>query len=157
VAAQPPRLAAAGLARGSRPSARKPAVRRRPVPTVLHRRRRVLLALVLLNVVELAGVLLVGPGFWIGFGVSFAVLLADVGYLRQRAAAAERVRRARIRHDRWIAAQQAAVRREHDRRAAQRLAATRRAAAEREEARREAARQAVEYVERYSPRTVRGS
>jgi hypothetical protein len=127
------------------------------VSTALHRRRRVLLALVLLNVVELAGVVLVGPGFWVGFSVSFVVLVADVVYLRRRAVAAARLRRARWRHTHWIASQQAAVRREHDRRAAERLAALRRAAIEREEARREAARHATEYVERYTPRTARGS
>ncbi len=59
--------------------------RRRPQPTAVHRRRRVLVALVLLNLVELAGVFLVGPGFWIGFSVSFTVLLADLVYLRRRA------------------------------------------------------------------------
>jgi hypothetical protein len=113
----------------------------------------VLLALVLLNVVELAGVLLVGPGFWVGFSVSLVVLVADLVYLRRRAVAAARLDRARRRHSQWIAAEQAAVRREHDRRAALRLAAMRRAAVERDEARREAAKQATEYVERYVPRT----
>jgi hypothetical protein len=130
--------------------------RRRP-PTALHRRRRVFLALVLLNLVELAGVLLVGPGFWIGFSVSFVVLLADLVYLRRRAVLATRIRHAQRRRDRWVAAQQAAVRREHDRRSAQRTAALRRAAQERDEARRDAARRATEYVERYTPRTARGS
>ena len=125
--------------------------------TALHRRRRVLLALILLNVVELAGVLLVGPGFWVGFSVSFVVLVADLVYLRRRAVATARIRRARRRHRHWIAVQQAAVRREHDRRAAQRLSALRRAAIERDEARREAARHATDYVERYTPRTARGS
>jgi hypothetical protein len=127
------------------------AARRRP--TALHRRRRVFLALVLLNVVELAGVALVGPGFWIGFSVSFTVLLADLVYLRQRAVVAARIRHARVRRARWIAAEQAAVRREHDRRAAVRAAALRRSAQEREEARRTARRHSTEYVERYAPRT----
>lgn len=96
--------------------------RRRPVPTAMHRRRRVLVALVLLNLIELAGVVLVGPGFWIGFSVSFTVLLADLAYLRRRAVVTARRRRALRRRQMWIAAQQAAVRREHERRAAQREA-----------------------------------
>ena len=133
----------------ARPVGRRPARR----PTALHRRRRVFLALVLLNLIELAGVLLVGPGFWIGFSVSFTVLLGDLFYLRQRAVLAARVRRVRQRRARWIAHEQAAVRREHDRRAAARTAALRQAAAERDQARRAALRRASEYVERYGPRT----
>jgi hypothetical protein len=123
--------------------------------TSLQRRRRVFLALVLLNLVELLGVALVGPGFWIGFSVSFAVLLADLVYLRRRAVATARIRQAALRRARWVAAEQAAVRREHDRRAAARIAALRRIAAEREDARRGYAR--GEYVERYTPRTLPGS
>jgi hypothetical protein len=120
------------------------------VPTALHRRRRVLLALILLNVVELAGVLLVGPGFWIGFSVSFVVLLADLVYLRRGALAAARLRRrARLRAA-WVASQQAAVRREHARRSAERQAAQKRAFASREQARRDAVLRATDYVERYS-------
>jgi hypothetical protein len=117
----------------------------------------VFLALVLLNLVELAGVLLVGPGFWVGFAVAFAVLLADLVYLRRRAVAAARVLRIRRRRAHWIATQQAAVRREHDRRGAERIALLRRVAAERDQARREATRAATEYVERYAPRTAPGS
>ena len=56
---------------GRRVRRRRPA-RRRPMPTALHRRRRVLVALIGLNLVEVAGALLVGPGFWIGFTVSFS-------------------------------------------------------------------------------------
>jgi len=119
------------------------------VPTALHRRRRVLVALVGLNLVELAGVLLVGPGFWIGFSVSFTVLLADLVYLRQRALASARLRRLKLRRARWIAQEQAAVRREHDRRAASRAAAVRQALAERDDARRAALRQSSSYTERY--------
>ncbi len=126
--------------------------RRRPVPTALHRRRRVLVALVLLNLVELAGVVLVGPGFWIGFSVSFVVLLADLVYLRRRAVATARRQRQVRRRAAWVAAQQAAIRREHERRAAQREAATRRVAASRLDAR----RLAVPRTERY-PRRVVGS
>ena len=103
----------------------------------------------MLNLVELAGVVLVGPGFWIGFSVSFTVLVADLVYLRQRALAAARVRRAFLRRARWVAQQQAAVRREHDRRAAARAASLREAAASRDSARRAAVRDSSSYVERY--------
>jgi hypothetical protein len=92
------------------------------VPVSIRRRRAVFGALLLLNAVELAGVLLVGPGFWIGFSVSFAVLLADVAYLRWQAVADARLRRARQRRQAWLAAEQAAIRQEHERRAAQRYA-----------------------------------
>jgi hypothetical protein len=122
------------------------------VPSALHRRRRVLVALVLLNLVELAGVVLVGPGFWIGFSVSFVVLLADLVYLRRRAVAMARRRRVLHRRAAWVAAQQAAIRQEHQRRAAQKEAASRRVAASRLDAR----RLAVPRTERY-PRRVVGS
>ena len=138
-----------------RAAARRPP-RRRPLPTALHRRRRVLVSLALLNLVELAGVLLVGPGFWIGFAVTFTALLADLVYLRHRAVVTARRRRARQRRLAWVAAEQAAVRREHDRRAAQREAAIRRLTAERDLARREAARLARDYGERYTPRSAPG-
>src|SRR5690606_26430909 len=120
-------------------------IRRRRVPTALHRRRRVLLALILLNLLELGGVVLVGPGFWIGFSVSAVVLLAYLVYLRRLAVVLAKRRRARLRHAAWVQAQQAAVRREHDRRAAERAAAARRAIAEREWARRDAVRRSTEY------------
>jgi hypothetical protein len=122
--------------------------------TALHRRRRVFLALLMLNLVELAGVLLVGPGFWIGFSVSLVVLLADLVYLRRRALATARQRRVAARHAAWIAAQQAAVRREHDRRAAERAALRRRVASERERA---SKRAEPGYVEHYTRRTAETS
>ena len=128
----------------------KAAARARRGPTAMHRRRRVLSALVLLNLVELGGVALVGPGFWIGFVVTFALLGVYVVHLRNRSLAAARVRRVEARRAAWVAAQQAAVRREHARRAAERREAARRAAAEREAARREAARRASDHVERYA-------
>jgi hypothetical protein len=98
-------------------------------------------------------VLLVGPGFWIGFAVTFTALLADLVYLRHQAVVAARHRRALRRRQAWVAREQAAVRREHDRRAAQRDAAIRRLTGEREHARREAARLARDYMERYTPRS----
>jgi len=144
----------AGRARSMKKSATRP---RRPASTALRRRRRVFLSLVLLNLVELAGVLLVGPGFWIGFSVSFVVLLADLVYLRRQAAIAVRRRRTRRRQMAWVAAEQAAVRREHDRRASERQSALRNAATERDGARRAASRQSTEHVERYSPRIAPGT
>jgi hypothetical protein len=116
----------------------------------------VFLALVLLNLVELAGVVLVGPGFWIGFSVSFVVLLADLVYLRRRAVLVRRVRLARAGRAAWVAAQQAAVRHEHSRREADRQSAARRAALEREEARRDAPRRDAGHTERYAPRPAAG-
>jgi hypothetical protein len=117
------------------------------VPTALHRRRRVLLALIALNLVEALGALLVGPGFWIGFTVSFTVLLADLVYLRHRAVVAARRRAVRRRKLAWIAAEQAAVRQQQARRAADRRAAARTVLAQREATRRRAA---AEYLERWS-------
>ena len=71
-----------------------PAARRRHTPAV-YRRRRVFAALVLLNVVELVGVLLVGPGFWIGFAVTGTLLGVYLVHLRNRALADRRRRRDR--------------------------------------------------------------
>lgn len=48
------------------------------------RHRRVLYVLLGLNLVELVGIIMVGPGFWIGFGCSLALLLAFLRYLRMR-------------------------------------------------------------------------
>ena len=122
--------------------------RRRSVPTAMHRRRRVFVSLALLNLVELAGVFLVGPGFWIGFSVSFAVLVADLVYLRRRAVLASRRRAVLRRRRAWVAAQQAAIRREHERRAAQREATARRVAASRLDARRLAVPKTEHYPRR---------
>ena len=91
-------------------------------PTTIQRRRRVLLALLGLNLVDFAGVFLVGPGFWIGFSVSFVVLLVDLLWLRRTKLAADRRQRKERQRKAWVAAQQAAVRREHERRAAERQA-----------------------------------
>lgn len=138
-------------AKRRRASARRVRWRRSP-PTALHRRRRVFVALVLLNLVELAGVVLVGPGFWIGFSVAFVVFLAYLVYLRRTAVAAARRRRLERRRAAWIAAQQAAIRREHERRAAERAALARRIA----ESRRDAVRLAIPHTERYPRRTGTG-
>ncbi|MFF0718654.1 hypothetical protein [Verrucosispora sp. NA02020] len=121
---------------GSRP--RRRADRRRPHTPAVYRRRRVLAALVLLNAVELVGVLVVGPGFWISFAVTGTLLIVYVVHLRARALADRRRRRARAREAAWLAARQAEVRREQARRAAARREAQRRLAAQRESVRRSA-------------------
>jgi hypothetical protein len=121
----------------SAPPARRPVRRPHQSPAV-YRRRRVLAALLLLNLVELAGVVVVGPGFWIGFAVTGTALAAFLVHLRNLALADQRRRRAEARRAAWLAARQAEVRREQDRRAAQRRAAARRMAGQRESLRRAA-------------------
>jgi hypothetical protein len=126
------RLVTAG---GRRPARRLPA--RRHTPAVV-RRRRVFAALLLLNVIELIGVLAVGPGFWIGFAVTGALLGAYLVHLRNRAIADRRRRRVEAREAAWLAARQAEVRKEQARRAAARREAQRRLAAQKEAVRRAA-------------------
>jgi hypothetical protein len=121
-----------GLALAARPSPR----RDRPPSPAIHRRRRVLAALVVLNLVELAGVVAVGPGFWVGFAVTATLLFAYLVYLRNLAVADQRRRRVEARRAARIAAQQAEVRREQDRRAAARRETARRMAEQRESLRR---------------------
>ncbi|MER7330393.1 MULTISPECIES: hypothetical protein [unclassified Micromonospora] len=116
---------------------RRPPPRRQHTPAV-YRRRRVLAALLLLNFVELIGVVVVSPGFWISFGVTATLLVAYVVHLRARAVAERRRRRAQAREAAWLAARQAEVRREQARRAAARREAQRRLAAQREVVRRAA-------------------
>ncbi|MFU8870782.1 hypothetical protein [Micromonospora sp. SL4-19] len=116
---------------------RHPPQRRHHTPAI-YRRRRVLAALLLLNFVELIGVVLVGPGFWISVSVTGTLLVAYVIHLRQRALAERRRRRAEAREAAWLAARQAEVRREQARRAAARREAQRRLAAQREAVRRTA-------------------
>lgn len=132
-ARQPARATRASQpARGARPGR---AGRPRYSPAI-YRRRRVLAALVLLNAVELVGVTVIGPGFWLGFAVTATLLLAFVVYLRNLALDDRRRKRAEARRQAWLAAQQAEVRREQDRRAAARRAAARRMAEQRESLRR---------------------
>jgi ATPase components of ABC transporters with duplicated ATPase domains len=126
------RLVPRDLARGRR----RPAARRHT--PAIYRRRRILAALVLLNVVELLGVVLVGPGFWSGFSVTATLLLAYLVHLRRRAIADQRRRRAQAREAAWLAARQAEVRRAQARRAQARREAQRRLAAQRELVRRAA-------------------
>ncbi|MDG4768097.1 hypothetical protein O7632_28995 [Solwaraspora sp. WMMD406] len=110
---------------------------RRHTPAVI-RRRRVFAALLLLNLVELIGVLVVGPGFWISFAVTALLLAVYLVHLRNRAVIERRRRRQRAREAAWLAARQAEVRREQARRAAARREAQRRLAAQREVVRRAA-------------------
>ncbi|WP_420118727.1 hypothetical protein [Micromonospora sp.] len=137
--AAPPAKRRSGRLRAVPPTARQ--ARRRPprhhTPAV-YRRRRVLAALLLLNFVELVGVVVVSPGFWISFSVTATLLVVYVVHLRRRALAERRRRRIRAREAAWLAARQAEVRREQARRAAARREAQRRLAAQREAVRRTA-------------------
>jgi hypothetical protein len=123
------------LVTGKRPPRRLPV--RRHTPAVV-RRRRVFAALLLLNVIELVGVVTVGPGFWIGFAGTGTLLALYLVHLRNRALADRRRRRIEAREAAWLAARQAEVRREQARRAAARREAQRRLAAQREAVRRTA-------------------
>jgi hypothetical protein len=129
---------------GRRRPARRPVVRRH-TPAV-YRRRRVLAALVLLNISELCGVWLLGPGFWVGSGPSLFLLVAYFVHLRNRALSERRRRRVAARRAAWLAARQAELRREQARRAAARREALRRAAAARAAAQRESVRLSQRYV-----------
>jgi hypothetical protein len=127
----------------ARPVSARPHGARRPerVPpgsAAMYRRRRVLTALVLLNAVELAGVAMVGPGFWVSVTVTGTLLVVYVVHLRNRALEDRRRRRAQGRRAAWIAARQAEVRHEQARRAAARRDVQRRLAAQRESVRRAA-------------------
>jgi hypothetical protein len=123
------------LVTGRRPAGRP--VRPRHTPAVI-RRRRVLAALLLLNVTELVGVFTVGPGFWIGSAVTGTLLAVYLVHLRNKALADRRRRRLEAREAAWLAARQADVRREQARRAAARREAQRRMAAQKEAVRRAA-------------------
>jgi len=125
-----------------RPVSKSARPRRRPPQrrhsAAVYRRRRILAALVLLNLVELVGVLVAGPGFWVSVGVTMTMLVAYVFRLRNMALADQRRRRAEAREAAWLATRQAEVRREQARRAAARREAQRRLAAQRESVRRAA-------------------
>jgi hypothetical protein len=139
------------------PRASKRAPKRLRHPRAVYRRRRVFAALVVLNLVELAGVIFVGPGFWISTAVTGALLIAYLAHLRNRAVAEQRQRKAEAQYAAWVAARQAAVRREQARRAAARRELLRQQVLEREQARREAARLAAQSAVRgraYEARAV---
>jgi hypothetical protein len=108
------------VARDERATPPKPKLR----PSV-YRRRQVLASLVLLNLVQLAGVALVGPGFWISFSVTFAMLALYLGHLRGQALRLARRRRAEARQAAWLLEQQAQVRLAQERRALARREAAR--------------------------------
>jgi len=103
-----------------RPQPRKPRLR----PAV-YRRRQVLTSLALLNLVQLIGVALVGPGFWISTVVTATMLLLYLGHLRGQAVRLSRRRRAEARQAAWLAEQQALVREAQRRRAEERRRAAR--------------------------------
>lgn len=123
------------LVTGRRP-ARRVAVPRHATAVV--RRRRVFAALLLLNLIELVGVLAVGPGFWIGFAATATLLAWYLVHLRNRAIADRRRRRVEAREAAWLAVRQAEVRRAQARRAAARREAQRRLAEQKEAVRRAA-------------------
>jgi hypothetical protein len=127
---------------GSAPAAVVGRPRRVRQSRAVYRRRRVFAALVLLNAVEIVGVYAVGPGFWVSAAVSGALLVAYLVHLRNRAIADRRRRRAQARYAAWIAARQAAVRREQARRVAARREALLEQLARRERIRLEATRRA---------------
>jgi hypothetical protein len=110
----------------------------RKYPAAVYRRRRVLAALVLLNLAELFGVAVAGPGFWSGFSVTAVLLAGYVVHLRNLAIADRRRQRVEAREAAWLAARQAEVRREQARRAAARREIQRRLAEQREAVRRAA-------------------
>jgi hypothetical protein len=128
------------LAPVSGPPSRRRSSRPRvlPHPPAVYRRRRVLAALVLLNAVEVVGVFVVGPGFWVSVAVTGTLLVVYVVHLRNKALVDRRARRRAARRAAWLAARQAEVRREQARRAAARREAARRLVAQREAVRRAA-------------------
>jgi hypothetical protein len=129
---------------GARPRPRRPAARQHT--PAMYRRRRVLAALLLLNISELCGVWLLGPGFWIGSAPSLGLLGAYLVHLRNRALTDRRRQRAAARRAAWLAARQAELRREQAHRQAMRREALRRAAAARAAAQRESVRLSQRYV-----------
>ena len=139
---------------GGRPGARPAGRRNAPAPRAVYRRRRVLLALAVFNLVELVGVVFVGPGFWIGAALGGSLMLAYLVHLRNRALTEQRRRRAEARYAAWVAARQAVVRKEQARRAAAKRAALEEQFAERDRMRREAARLSSVRGRPYSSRAV---
>lgn len=100
-------------------------VRKPRLRPAVYRRRQVLLALMLLNLVQLVGVALVGPGFWISTSVTAAMFVLYLGHLRGQAVRMARRRRAEARQATWLAEQQALVREAQQRRAEARREAAR--------------------------------
>jgi hypothetical protein len=124
----------------------------RAYPGAMYRRRRVLAALVLLNAIELVGLMLVGTGFSVSCAFTGTLLLAYLVHLRQRALVERQRRREAARRAAWLAAWQAEVRREQ----ARRRQALRQAAAARLTAQREAQQLSQRYGDRSTSARVRG-
>ncbi len=135
---------------------RRAPVRIRTHTPAVYRRRRVLAALVLFNVIELIGLAVVGPGFGVSCAVSGSLLVAYLVHLRNRAIVDRRRRRAAQRREVWIARRQAELAAEQARRLAARREALRRAAAARAAASRESLRLSQRYVDTSRRAVVRG-
>jgi hypothetical protein len=112
------------------------APRRAARSRLAHRRRRALLILFIVNVVEAVGAVRLAPAFWIPLSVTGFLLVAYVIHLRNRVLVEQRRRRAEARYAQWAAARQAAIRRQRAQRAAARRELLERHLAAREEARR---------------------
>jgi hypothetical protein len=89
------------------PAAQRARRRVHRAPRAMYRRRRVLLALVLLNLVEVCGITLVSPGFWVSFAVTGVLLVYYLAHLRTRALRDRRRRRDEARYAAWIARREA--------------------------------------------------
>jgi hypothetical protein len=148
-AAARPAVSRHQVAARGRGSGRRPVTRSMPA---VYRRRRVLLALVLLNAAESVGIALVGPGFWIGLAVSGTLLIAYLVHLRARAVVEADQRRARARQAARIARRDAERQARYEARVAARREALRRAAAARALAQRDAQRLSQRYVDAESSR-----
>ena len=120
---------------------RRPAPRVRPHTPAVYRRRRVLAALVIFNIIDLVGLAVVGPGFGVTCAVSGILLVAFLVHLRNRAIVERRQRREARRRELWFARRQAELQAEQARRQA---------------ARREALRLSQRYGDRSPRSTVRG-
>lgn len=146
------RSARAVPGRRSAPPPRRPALRHTPA---VIRRRRVLAALLLLNAVELVGVAVVGPGFWVSLAVTGSLLVFYVVHLRNRALQDRRRHRAEARRAAWLARRQAEIRLAQERRAAARREAAKRLAVQREAVRRAIAAQNAATGVRGQPYSIR--
>jgi hypothetical protein len=120
--------------------------RRRPSKAV-YRRRRALLGLVLLNVVEMVCIGTVSVIAWPAAVVTGSMLVIYVVHLRKAAVADARRRRFEERRAAHVAQIQAAIREEQARRQAARRESLRRAAAARAAAQRDAQRLSQRYVD----------
>jgi hypothetical protein len=135
---------------------RRAPVRLRTQTPAMYRRRRVLAALVLFNVIELTGLAVVGPGFGVSCVVSGLLLVAYLVHLRNRAVAERRRRRAAALREMWLARRQAELQAAQAARQAARREALRRAAAARATASRESLRLSQRYVDKSARSPVRG-